>query len=212
MSENLKIALYCRVSKKIGQTVENQVPILENWAKARGFSYMIFLEEESTRKFRPVRAEIIAQLRNKQIDGVACVRLDRFLRSLSEILLIKELIEKGSNFYFVNQGLELNTKTNNAMSQMQLGILTVFAEFERELIRERVMEGLERAKTQNKFGGRPKGSKDTKVRKKSGYWLRWANKKPPLVNLPLPLQEKIENKQSHDYLVKENTDKSKIGG
>lgn len=59
------IALYARVSKKIGQTVENQVPILENWAKSNGYLYETYVEEESTRNFRPVRQEIIAKLRSK---------------------------------------------------------------------------------------------------------------------------------------------------
>jgi DNA invertase Pin-like site-specific DNA recombinase len=193
---NKKIALYARVSKRIGQTVENQVPILEQWAKDRGFAYQTYTEEESTRNFRPVRQEIIALLRNKQIDGVACVRLDRFLRSLSEVILLKELIDNGSDFYFIHQGLELTKDKKNAMSDMQLGILAVFAEFERELIRERTFEGLDRAKSQGKQLGRRTGSKDKKVRRKSGYLLRWAGKKSPLVKTQVLSEETNPNKQS----------------
>ena len=51
-------------------------------------------------------------------------------------------------------------------------LLSSFAEFERDLIRERTVDGLERAKKQGKRLGRPKGSKDKKVRKKGGYYLR----------------------------------------
>lgn len=182
--EKKLVALYARVSKKIGQTVENQVPILENWAKANGYAYEIHVEEESTRNFRPVRQELIARIRLRQLDGIACVRLDRFLRSLNEVLLIKELVDKGGSFYFINQGLELAKDKTDAMSSMQLGILAVFAEFERELIRERTMEGLARARAQGKKPGRPMGSKDGKVRRKSGYWARWATKKPPSENSP----------------------------
>jgi putative DNA-invertase from lambdoid prophage Rac len=183
------VALYCRVSKKIGQTVENQIPMLENWAKMRQYAYEIHTEEESTRNFRPVRQELIARLRNGQLDGIACVRLDRFLRSLSEVLLVKELVDKGGSFYFINQGLELSKSKNDAMSNMQLGMLAVFAEFERELIRERTMEGLARARAQGKHPGRPQGSKDKRMRRKSGYWARWAGKKPPHDIQPLPIVE-----------------------
>jgi putative DNA-invertase from lambdoid prophage Rac len=184
------IGLYARVSKKTGQTVENQVPILENWAKANGYAYEIHVEEESTRNFRPVRQELIARLRNKQMDGIACVRLDRFLRSLNEVLLVKELVDKGASFYFINQGLELSKSKNDAMANMQLGILGVFAEFERELIRERTLEGLERARKEGKHGGRPVGSKDRKERKKAGYWLRWATKQSSRVNSHPQIEDK----------------------
>lgn len=183
------VGLYARVSKKIGQTVENQVPILENWAKANSYAYEIHVEQESTRNFRPVRQELIARLRNRQLDGIACVRLDRFLRSLNEVLLVKELVDKGASFYFINQGLELSKAKNDAVSNMQLGMLAVFAEFERELIRERTIEGLDRARAQGKHPGRPSGSKDKKERRKSGYLLRWAGKKPSPEKQGMPYEE-----------------------
>jgi len=184
MNPKPKMALYARVSKRIGQTVENQVPILENWAKGKGYPYEVFIEKESTRKFRPVRQEIIARLRNKELDGVACVRLDRFLRSLAEVLLIKELVDKGSLLVFVSEGLELHRDTTNAMAQFQLNMLACFAEFERELIRERTLEGLDRAKKAGKKLGRPHGAKDKSKRRRSGYWLRWSRKakKTPVNN------------------------------
>lgn len=173
----MKYALYARVSKRTGQTVENQIPVLEEWAKIKNVEYDLFTEQESTRKTRPVREHIIQSIRAGTYKGIVCVRLDRFLRSLSEVNLIKELVDKGVEFYFIQQGLELTIDKNNAMANMQLGMLSVFAEFERELIRERTLEGLERAKTGGKQLGRRKGSKDKGPRRKAGYWLRFANKK-----------------------------------
>jgi len=64
-----------------------------------------------------------------------------------------------------------------AAGKLQFQILSAFAEFERELIRERTLEGLRRSRAQGKIPGRPKGSKDTKRRKKSGYYLREARKR-----------------------------------
>lgn len=172
----MRVALYARVSKKIGQTVENQIPILEDWAKSKGFEYELYTEQESTRKTRPVREHIIKEARLGKYQGIACVRLDRFLRSLSEVTLIKELVDRNCGFYFITQGLEFTSDKRNAMSGMQLGMLSVFAEFERELIRERTLEGLDRARLEGKTLGRKPGSKDKKDRRKSGYWQRYANK------------------------------------
>lgn len=170
--------LYCRVSKRLGQTVENQVPILVNWAKQQGFDYEILTEVESTRNTRPVRESIIQRLRSREVNGVACVRLDRWLRSFADVVVIKELVDSGCSFYFVNQGFHFCKSNNNAMTSLQLNMLSAFAEFERELIRERTFEGLERAKAQGKKLGRPAGSKDKNgKRNKSGYFLRYHNKK-----------------------------------
>ncbi|MFP4555560.1 MAG: recombinase family protein [Bacteroidales bacterium] len=88
----------------------------------------------------------------------------------------KELIDKGVRFISISDSLDFGT----AAGKLQFQILSAFAEFERELIRERTIEGLKRAKQQGKQAGRPKGSKDTKKRKKSGYILREAKKRQKL--------------------------------
>ena len=173
----MRILLYCRVSKRLGQTVENQIPILENWARQQGFDYEILTEVESTRNTRPVRESIIQKLRNREIDGVACVRLDRWLRSFTDVVVVKELVDLGCSFYFVNQGFHFCRENNNAMTSLQLNMLSAFAEFERELIRERTFEGLDRAKAEGTKLGRPVGSKDGKERRKSGYWRRYSKEK-----------------------------------
>ncbi len=173
----MRVILYCRVSKRLGQTVENQIPILENWAKQQGFEYEIMTETESTRKSRPVRESIIGKLRNREADGVACVRLDRWLRSFADVVVVKELVDRGCSFHFVNQGFNFCRENNNAMTSLQLNMLSAFAEFERELIRERTFEGLDRARRENKKLGRPVGSKDRVERRRSGYWRRYSKEK-----------------------------------
>lgn len=169
----MKIANYARISKRLDQTVENQVPILEQWCSKSGHSFDTFVEEESTRKTRPVKDKIIRDLRQGLYDGMACVRLDRFLRDMSEVSVIKELVDKGRAFFFISDGLEFNPKTTNAFGRFQIHILAAFAEFERDINRERTLDGLERAKSQGKVLGRPKGSKDKKKRRTAGYLLRW---------------------------------------
>jgi len=66
---------------------------------------------------------------------------------------------------------------STAGGKLQFQILSAFAEFERELIRERTIEGLRRSKEKGTKPGRPYGSKDKKPRRKSGYILKEARKR-----------------------------------
>lgn len=171
---NMKhIAIYIRVSTS-EQTVENQRIRLVEYAKGKGYSYDIYEEVESTRKTRPVKQALLSKLRQNEYDAVVIYKLDRWARSSTELILdTKELIDKGVGFVSISDNLDFST----AAGKLQFQILSAFAEFERELIRERTIEGLERAKQQGKQIGRPKGSKDSKQRRKSGYILREAKKR-----------------------------------
>ena len=173
-----KVALYCRVSLSNGsQTTENQKIRLIEYAEKYGYQYDIFEETESTRKTRPVKQGLLARLRNKEYDAVIIYKLDRWARSSTELILdTKELLDKGVGVISISDNIDFTT----AAGKLHFQILSAFAEFERELIRERTLEGLRRAKLQGKQAGRPKGSKDTKKRRKSGYILREARKKQNL--------------------------------
>jgi len=170
----MKVALYVRISKRGNQTTENQTLILKNHAKRMNWEYEMFKEEESTRKTRPVKAMLLSRLRNGDFDGVCVLKLDRWARSLTELTMeVTELYEKNIAFISVRDNIDLST----ASGKLQFHIMSAFAEFERELIRERTLDGLERAKRQGKHLGRPFGAKDSKPRKKSGYWLKHAAKR-----------------------------------
>jgi putative DNA-invertase from lambdoid prophage Rac len=167
------LALYIRVSTS-EQTVENQRIRVMEYAKNNGCTYDIYEETESTRKTRPVKQALLARLRQREYDAVVVYKLDRWARSSTELILdTKELIDKGIGFLSISDNLDFGT----ASGKLHFQILSAFAEFERELIRERTIEGLRRAKLQGKQAGRPKGSKDNKKRKKSGYILREAKKR-----------------------------------
>jgi putative DNA-invertase from lambdoid prophage Rac len=170
-----KIALYCRVSLSNGsQTTENQKIRLIEYAERQGLEYDIYEETESTRKTRPVKQALLAKLRNHNYDAVIVYKLDRWARSSTELILdTKELIDKGVGFISLSDNIDFCS----ASGKLHFAILSAFAEFERELIRERTIEGLRRAKLQGKQSGRPKGSKDTKKRRKSGYILREVRKR-----------------------------------
>jgi DNA invertase Pin-like site-specific DNA recombinase len=167
----MKVAIYCRVSKR-EQNPENQRLQLEEYAKRMNYDYEVFTETESTRKTRPVKQDLMNRLRQKDFDGILVLKLDRFARSLSELVIdVKELIDKGVAFISLRDNLDLSSATG----KLQFHILAAFAEFEREIIRERTLDGLERAKANGSCLGRPKGAKDKKKRRKSGYHLRYAS-------------------------------------
>ena len=167
-----KVAIYCRVSTG-EQTNENQKLRLIDYANSRGWEYEIFEEVMSSRKTRPVKHDLLAKLRSGVYEGVMIYKLDRWARSTTELILeTKELVDKNITFISVSDNLDFST----ASGKFQFQILCAVAEFERELIRERTIEGLRRAKNQGKQVGRPKGSKDGKKRRTSGYILREATK------------------------------------
>jgi DNA invertase Pin-like site-specific DNA recombinase len=185
-----KVALYIRVSGQT-QTVENQRIRLIEYAENNEYLYDIYEETESTRKTRPVKQMLLSKLRNKNYYAVVVYKLDRWARSSMELILdTKELLDKNIGFISVSDNLDFTT----AAGKLHFQILSAFAEFERELIRDRTLEGLRRARMQGKIPGRPKGSKDSKKRRKSGYILREANKRKMID------QENGINKSIETYL------------
>ena len=166
-----KIAIYTRVSTQ-EQTTENQVLRLTEYADQKGWDIEVFEEVQSSRKSRPVKSKLLQKLRDKEFDGVIVYKLDRWARSSTELILeINELINKGIEFHSYSENVDFTTATG----KLHFTIISAFAEFERELIRERTIEGLRRARSQGKRIGRPYGSKDKKKRNNAGYLKRVRN-------------------------------------
>ena len=98
---------------------------------------------------------LMALVRRGKIDIVAVYKLDRLGRSLSHLAgMIDEFSSHRVGLISVSQGID--TSANNAMPKMQLGMLSVFAEFERDLIRERTVAGLRAAQAKGTVLGRPR--------------------------------------------------------
>lgn len=170
---NSKYALYCRVSTNL-QTTDNQKMRLVQWATDNKFEYELFEETQSTRKARPIKQLLLQRLRRGDFTAVVVFKLDRYARSSTELILeTKELIEKGVGFISLSDNLDFTS----ASGKLHFQILSAFAEFERSLISERTREGLNRVKEAGVKLGRPKGSKDSKPRPKSGYYVREMKKR-----------------------------------
>ncbi len=149
-----RIIIYCRVSTE-EQTTENQRLTLIKYAESKGWDYEVFEEKESTRKTRPIKTHVLDLLRKRKFKGVLIYKLDRWARSLDELITeIEELHKKKIDFYSYSDNLDLDT----ASGKLHFQILGAFAEFERALISQRTKEGMKRAKAQGKKIGRPKKS------------------------------------------------------
>jgi DNA invertase Pin-like site-specific DNA recombinase len=169
----MKIAIYMRVSTT-DQTVENQRLRLTEFADSKDWEYDIYSEVQSTRNTRPVKAELLAKLRNHEYEGVLVFKLDRWARSSTELVLeIDEFLKKGIKFISYSDNLDFST----AAGKLHFQILGAFAEFERALISERTKEGIRRAKISGKTLGRPIGAKDKSRRRRGGYLLRMARER-----------------------------------
>jgi len=148
----MKVAIYVRVSRT-DQILENQINPLVEYANRMGWEYEIFREKESTRKSRPIQWDLYNRLLKKEFDGLLFYKLDRWARSLRELVThIEELTSKGVNVISYTENIDLNTPTGRLM----LHFIGAFAQFERSMIRERTMAGLDRARAQGKTLGRPR--------------------------------------------------------
>jgi DNA invertase Pin-like site-specific DNA recombinase len=145
---------YARVSKREDQDTAAQIKALTQKGCKR-----IFEEAASGGRWdRPELHRLLDQLRPD--DVVVVWKLDRLSRSLKDLLLILERIEKaGAGFKSLTEAINTTLPAGRMMMQM----LGAFAEFEREMIRERTRSGLRHAREQGRRSGRkPKLSKAQK--------------------------------------------------
>ncbi len=151
-----KIAIYARVSTADkGQDPEMQLKDLRQYASARGwkvFGEYVDKGESGAKDRRPQLNRLMEDARKRKIDGILVWRLDRLGRSLKHLILtLDELQSLGVGFVSYNENLDLTSSTGRLMFQL----LGAFAEFERNLIKERVVAGLANARAKGKKLGRP---------------------------------------------------------
>ena len=152
-----RAAIYARVSTG-GQTTENQLRELRAAAERLGHQVVAEFTDNGIsgakgRDQRPGLNSLLEGVTRRDFDKVMAWSVDRLGRSLPHLLaFMAELKAKGVDLYLHQQSLDTSTPAGNAMFQM----LGVFSEFEREIIRERVLSGLSRAKAQGKKLGRPR--------------------------------------------------------
>jgi DNA invertase Pin-like site-specific DNA recombinase len=177
----MKAALYLRVSTT-GQTVENQRLELARVAAARGWEIVAVYEDKgiSGAKGRDKRPGFDGALRGASsgaYDVLMAWDVSRLGRSLADLAAaLRDLHAADRGLYLHVQGVDTTTPSGRAMFQM----CGVFAEFEREMIRERVSAGISRAKAQGTKSGRAIGrpslpdatAEDIRARRAQGASIR----------------------------------------
>lgn len=151
----MKVALYARVSRD-DLNCENQTKVLMEWIdRNKPETFNILKEEISSRKTRPLKESILQGFRKGIYDTIVVVRIDRWARSIQELIMdVEQIINQGGRFVAIMNGFDFDKKGYNASQQLMLNIFGSFAQFEREVIRERTLEGLARATLQGKIKGR----------------------------------------------------------
>ncbi|KKM43850.1 hypothetical protein LCGC14_1562330 [marine sediment metagenome] len=154
-----KIAVYIRVSTG-GQDHASQEPDLKRWLEAYGADQSVkWYRETFTGKTmdRPVMRELEADIQAGEISKLVVWRLDRLGRTAVHTLrFLDELTDRGVIFATVRDGIDTSTTSGRLMRT----ILAGFAEYEREVISERVRAGIARAKAEGKtWGGRKPGNR-----------------------------------------------------
>lgn len=150
----MKVVLYARVSKALDQNPENQLIALRQWAKdAKHEVKGEYVDEISSKDTRPQKEEVLKMLRLGTVDGVGFHALDRWGRTMSELVLeMEEFMGSGKHLFSLSEGFDLST----ASGRLHGHINAAMANFERDRIRERTLLGLARVRAQGKKLGRPK--------------------------------------------------------
>jgi len=151
----MRTAIYTRVSTD-KQAHDSQLVELRDYCKRRNWSDIIEISDTiSGSKFtRQGLDAMLSQVRKGRLSRIVIYKLDRLGRSLPHLAqIISELSSNGTALICCSQGID--TSDSNAAGRLQLGVLMAVAEFEREIIRERVNAGLAAAKARGRKLGRP---------------------------------------------------------
>ena len=148
-----RVGLYARVSTNDQQTIPMQIRAMREYAAKRGWTVVAQVKEiGSGASQRQLREQLLEAARRREIDVVLVWRLDRWGRSLPDLVTtLEELSHLGVGFVSLTEALDLTTPTGRAMA----GLLSVFAAFEHDVLRERVRAGLAEARLKGKKLGRP---------------------------------------------------------
>lgn len=149
----MRAAIYGRVST-VDQEPENQLQELRRYIAARGWTGVEFVDRgvSGSKERRPALDALLKDAKKRTFDVLVCWRLDRLGRNLKHLVtILEDLQHLGVAFVSLGEGIDCTTPAG----KLQLHILAALAEFERERIRERVLAGLQRARSQGRRLGRP---------------------------------------------------------
>ena len=151
--ERVTFPLTVSVSTNDQQTLAMQNRAMRESAARRGWTIALPVREVNSGAVRrEAREKLIEAARRREIDVVLGWRLDRWGRSVTDLLAtLQELEHLGVGFVSLTEALDLTTPAGRARA----GLLAIFCEFEREVLRDRTKAGLAQAQANGKKLGRP---------------------------------------------------------
>jgi DNA invertase Pin-like site-specific DNA recombinase len=151
----MRAAIYTRVSTS-DQSTDRQIRELREYAHARDWQIVQEAQEVASgaSRKRPLREEVLQLARARGVDTILVQSLDRWGRSVQDLVLTMAELEALGVAFVVPGHIDMTTP----MGRMLAHFLGAIAEFERELIRERVRSGLANARAKGKRLGRPRAT------------------------------------------------------
>jgi DNA invertase Pin-like site-specific DNA recombinase len=157
----MRAAIYARVSTNNGQDPHMQIRELREYCGRRGWDIAGEYVDAGVcgaKEHRPQLDLLLVACRKRRVDAVVVYRYDRFARSLGQLVnALEEFRSLGIEFISLHEGVDTSTPNG----RLVFGIFASIAEFERELIRDRVKSGIAAARSKGKTLGRPRVSVDT---------------------------------------------------
>lgn len=166
--------IYARVSTNKDQRVDVQLDLLKRYVSSRGFVLTNEISDQGQSGATDRRdglQELLALVRSRKVDVVIVLKLDRLFRSMKHMVtIVEEMNQLGVEFISLTEQIDLTTSTGKLM----LHIFSAFAEFEKNLIRERTLLGLEHSRKAGVIFGRPKLYDENKIiqLRQQGYSYR----------------------------------------
>jgi putative DNA-invertase from lambdoid prophage Rac len=160
----IRAAVYARVSTG-DQNCHMQLVELRQYCATRG--WQVFGEYvdtiSGTKSSRPDRDKLMKDVRSRRVDVVLVWKLDRWGRSLADtVITLQELAAAGVRFICTTQGID--TDNSNPIGRAMIGMLSVFAQFEKDMINERVNAGVKRYQAEHAAGrARSKSGKNLPI-------------------------------------------------
>ncbi len=155
-----RAAIYARVSTHNGQNPEMQLGEVRAYCKRREWTVsgeFVDTGISGSKEHRPALDRLLSDCRKRRVDAVVVYRYDRFARSVRQLVnALEEFRALGIDFVSLHEGVDTSTPNGRQV----FGIFASIAEFERELIRDRVRSGLAAAKARGKQLGRPRVTVD----------------------------------------------------
>lgn len=158
MAKEIRYASYTRVSTR-DQNPDLQFRALKDWFRIRKIkpAYQFDEKVSGISKKRPARNELLDLCRKRKVDCVVIWKLDRWGRSMLDLVsTFNEMAEADVDIISITDGVDSTTSTGRLLRN----ILSAFAEFERELIKERAKAGMDAYRERGGTWGRPPAAKE----------------------------------------------------